>query len=257
LPHGPAPGPAAPGTTAEGGRGGIRFTRAGVVRGARAALPMLVGLVPFGVVVGVVSAGKGLLLSETMLMSALVYAGAAQLLVLELWTDPAPILAATLAAGVVNIRMAPMAAALAPWLDRLRGIRLWGTLATLVDHAFAMSIADMRAGGRDAGYLLGTGLALWLIWLATVCTGYLLGGVVHLPVGHPLLFAGVATFTALLVSLWRGPRPDLLPWILAAAAALAAQRLGLPPPLPLLTGALSGAALAAWLELRRARTAAP
>jgi predicted branched-subunit amino acid permease len=241
----------------EAGRSGIRFTRAGVLRGARATMPMLVGLVPFGMVVGVVSAGKGLQLTETLLMSALVYAGAAQLLVLELWTDPAPILAAILAAGVVNIRMAPMAAALSAWLDRLRGIRLWGTLATLVDHSFAMSIADMRAGGRDAGYLLGTGLAMWVIWLATVCAGYLLGGVVHLPPGHPLLFAGVATFTALLVSLWRGPRHDTLPWILAAAMAVAVQRLGLPQPLPLLTGALSGAALAAWLELRRGKARAP
>lgn len=226
------------------------FTRAGVRHGARAAVPLYIGLLPFGLVVGVISAGKGLSLAETLLMSVIVYAGAAQLLALELWTDPAPVLAVTFAALVVNIRLAPMGAALSFWLDRLRGWRLWGTLATLVDHAFAMSIAEHRAGGRDAGYLLGLGLSLWLAWQVATVAGHVLNGVVQLPPGHALFFGGTAAFVGLLVPIWRGARQDLLPWALAGLAALAAQRLGLPQPLPLLAGALSGAALAAWNETR-------
>lgn len=235
------------------GGGPVRFTRAGVARGARTAMPMLLGLLPFGLVVGVVSIGRGLSLAEALTMSALVYAGSAQLLALELWADPAPILAATLAAAVVNIRMAPMGAALAPWLDRLRGWRLWGTLATLVDHSFAMSMAEIRRGGRDAGFLLGTSLVLYAGWILSVAAGHVLGGAVRLPPGHPLFFGGIAAFVALLVPLWRGARQDLLPWALAATVAVAALRLGLPQPLPLLGGALAGAALAAWIELRTAR----
>ena len=138
----------------------ITFTRHGVLRGARASLPLWIGMVPFGLVIGVLADAKGLTFLEAVLMSAIVYAGAAQLLVLELWTDPAPILAATIAAFVVNIRMAPMGAAMAPWLDKLRGWKLWGTLATLVDHSFALAVAEQRQGGRDAGYLLGVGVGL-------------------------------------------------------------------------------------------------
>nr|WP_305123529.1 AzlC family ABC transporter permease [Roseomonas sp. GC11] len=212
---------------------------------------MWIGLLPFGLVVGVISAGKGLSLAETMLMSMIVYAGAAQLLALELWADPAPVLAAILAAAVVNIRLAPMGAALAPWLDRLRGLRLWGTLATLVDHSFALGVAEQRAGGRDAGFLLGIGVSLWLGWQVATLGGHVLGGAVALPPGHPLFFAGIAAFTGLLVPLWRGARRDLLPWAMAAAIAVAAQRLHWPPPLPLMLGALGGAALAAWMEGRK------
>jgi len=248
-----APSGAASGVAGGPGGGPVRFTRAGVARGARAATPMLIGLLPFGLVVGVVSIGRGLSLAECLTMSALVFAGAAQLLALELWTDPAPVLAATLAAAVVNIRMAPMGAALAPWLDRLRGWRLWGTLGTLVDHSFAMSMAEIRSGGRDAGYLLGTALVLYAGWIVSVAAGHLLGGAVRLPPGHPLFFGGVAAFAALLVPLWRGARQDLLPWTLAAALAVATQHLGLPQPLPLLGGALAGAALAAWVDIRAAR----
>ena len=125
---------------------GITFTRAGILRGARQAIPLVIGTFPFGLVVGVISDAKGLSMLETLLMSGLVFAGSSQLLALELWTEPAPVAAATLAALVVNMRLAPMGAALAPWLDRLRGWRLWGTLATLVDHSYALSAAEMRRG---------------------------------------------------------------------------------------------------------------
>ncbi len=228
----------------------VTFTRAGIRRGAVAGLPLWLGMVPFGLVVGVLSDAKGLSFAETVLMSAIVYAGAAQLLALELWADPAPVLAAIVAAFVVNIRMAPMGAALAPWLDRLRGVRLWGTLATLVDHSFAMGVQEQRRGGRDAGYLLGIGLGLWVAWVATTALGHLAGSVVRVPPGHPLYFASVAAFLSILVGLWRGPRVDLAPWAVAGLVALAAHRAGLPVPLPLLAGSFVGAALGAWIELR-------
>ena len=231
-------------------RAKVTFTRHGALRGAQASLPLWLGMVPFGLVIGVLADAKGLTFAEAVLMSAIVFAGAAQLLVLELWADPAPILAATIAAFVVNIRMAPMGAALAPWLDRLRGWRLWGTLATLVDHSFALAIAEQRKGGRDAAYLLGVGLGLWVAWVICVGVGHLAGSLVRVPPGHPLFFASVAAFISILVPLWRGPRVDLAPWVVAGLIAIAAQRAGLPMPLPLLAGTFAGAALGAWLELR-------
>jgi 4-azaleucine resistance transporter AzlC len=231
-------------------QGRVTFTAAGVRRGVVASLPLWLGMVPFGLVIGVLADAKGLSFAETVLMSAIVYAGAAQLLALELWADPAPVAAAVVAALVVNIRMAPMGAALAPWLDRLRGLRLWGTLATLVDHSFAMAVQDQRRGGRDAGYLLGVGLGLWVVWVATTAVGHLAGSAVRVPAGHPLYFASVAAFLSIMVGLWRGPRVDLGPWAVGGLVALAAHRAGLPAPVPLVLGSLSGAALGAWVELR-------
>lgn len=228
----------------------IVFTRAGMRRGARDSLPLLLGMLPFGLLIGVLADAKGLSFVENLLMSALVFAGASQLLALELWEDPAPVAAAMVAALVVNVRMAPMGAALAPWLDRLRGWRLWGTLATLVDHSFALAVQEQRRGGRDAGYLLGVGLAIWLAWIVTASAGHLAGSAVRMPPGHPLYFAAVAAFLSILVGLWRGPRLDLGPWVVAGLLAVAAMRAGLPAPLPLLIGSFGGAALGAWLELR-------
>jgi 4-azaleucine resistance transporter AzlC len=232
---------------------GIAFTRAGILRSARQALPLVIGNIPFGLVVGVISDARGLTFAETLLMCALVFAGSSQLLALDLWTDPAPVLGAALAALAVNIRLAPMGAALAPWLDRLRGWRLWGTLATLVDHSYALSAAEQQRGGRDAGFLLGVGAALWLFWMIAVALGYGLGGLVRLAPGHPLYFAATATFCAILVPLWQSPRRDLLPWIAAGATALLLWQAGAGAPWPLIAGALTGASLGALLEQRRDR----
>jgi 4-azaleucine resistance transporter AzlC len=234
----------------------ITFTPDGILRGVRRGVPLLLGIAPFGVVVGVISLGRGLSLAETLLMSGLVFAGASQLLALELWTDPPDILAVALAALVVNIRMVPIGAALSFWLDHLRGWRLWGSLFLTVDHSFALSVAENRAGGRDAGFLFGLGVFTWVGWVISAGAGHVLGSVVALPPDHPLFFAATASFVAILVALWRGVRQDVPPWILAAATALATQALRLPAPLPLLAGAFAGAILGAWQEMR-ARGARP
>ena len=227
------------------------FTAAGVRRGARAALAITLGLMPFGLVVGVVADAKGLSLLETLLMCGLVFGGTSQLVALELWAEPAPILAASLAALVINLRLAPMGAALAPMLDRLRGLRLWGTLAVLVDNSFALTVAELRAGRRDAGFLLGASLMMWSNWMLMCGLGHGLGAAVRLPPGHPVFFAAVATLLAVVVPIWRG-RGDLLPWVVAGAVALAAHGMGLGAPWPVLAGALAGAAAGAVAERRQA-----
>jgi predicted branched-subunit amino acid permease len=228
-------------------RGG--FTRQGVRRGMRAALAITLGLSPFGLVVGMTSDGVGLSLAETLLMSGLVFAGTSQVVALQLWADPAPILAASLACLVINLRLAPMGAALAPVLDRTRGIRLWGTLLLLVDNSFALTIAELRAGRRDAGYLFGAGFGMWLNWMVMVTIGHVFGTALRLPAGHPVFFAASAAVLALLVQLWRG-KTELQPWILAGAVAVMVQGVGLGAPWPVLAGAFAGAGFGAWRDTR-------
>jgi predicted branched-subunit amino acid permease len=127
----------------------IIFTRAGFWRGAYRALPLAAGLAPFGFVTGLVIARHGLSLLDCLLMNTFVYAGAAQLVALANWTHPAPIVAAAFAAFVVNSRFALMGPVMAPWLDALRPAGRYANLAVLVDHAWAISVTDIRRGGRD------------------------------------------------------------------------------------------------------------
>lgn len=227
----------------------VQFTGAGFRQGVRMVIPMLPSFAPFGLVVGVLAAGEGLSMLEAGLMSAMVFAGTSQLVALGAWSSPVPVLAVTLAVFIINLRMAPMSAALAPWFHGLHGWRLWTSLFTVTDHSFALSVNEMRRGNRDAALLLGLGVPSWMWWTTCVCIGHALSAVIELRPGHPLLFAGLATLCALLVTLWRG-RGDLMPWAVAGVAALTVQAVGLGQPWPVLAGALAGSAAGAWRDLR-------
>ena len=216
-----------------------RFSRAAVIAGIRASLPLQVALVPFALVCGVVAQGQGLSLAEAMLMSAFCYAGSAQLLALGHWGTPAPILAATFAALVVNLRLALMGPVMGPWLDRVRGWRLWGSLFLMADQNWAMSIREMQAGRGDAGFLFGSGLIMWAVWVIGTGAGHLMGATMRPAPGHPLFFAALAVFVAIVAAMWRG-RGDLLPWVAAAVVSVLVSRV-LDGTWYIVAGALAGA----------------
>ncbi len=226
-----------------------RFSRAAVIAGARRSLPVQVAVVPFGMVCGVASQAQGLSLAEATLMSGVVYAGSAQLLALSHWSNPAPVLAAGLASFVVNLRLALMGPVLGPWLDRVRGWRLWVSLFVMADQNWALSVAEMQAGRGDAGFLFGSGALMWVVWVASTAAGHVLGATMRPPAGHPLFFAALAVFVAILVVMWRGRR-DIVPWIVAAVVALLLARLLPGTSWYIIGGALAGSAAGVWRDRR-------
>ncbi len=212
-------------------------------------MALQVAIVPFALVCGVLAQGQGLSLLEATLMSAACYAGSAQLLALSHWSVPAPLVEATLAAFVVNLRMALMGPVIGPWLDRLRGWRLWLTLFVMADQNWALSVAEMQAGRWDAGYLFGSGAVMWAVWTAGTAAGHVLGATMRPAPGHPLFFAALAVFVAILAAMWRGKR-DLLPWLAAAGVSFAVSRL-VDSSIYIIAGALAGAAVGVLQERRR------
>ena len=229
----------------------IIFTTAGFRRGVRHSLPLLLALTPYGVVFGIIAQGKGLSLLEAALMSGWVFGGSAQLVALGIWTHPAPILSATIAALVVNLRSALMGPVLSPWLDRLRGWQLAASLFLLVDNNWAMGVKDMNSGGRDAAYLVGIGVPLWLQWVSLTIVGHAMGEVLRPPPGHPIFFTALAVFVAMLANMWKGVA-DIMPWAIAACVAVAISHL-LPGTFwHIVAGALAGSLAGALRDMRQA-----
>ena len=225
----------------------VSFTRAGFRRGVLLSWPLMLGLAPFALVVDIVIQQKGLSLLDCVLMNALVYAGASQLVALTTWSHPAPILAAAAASFVVNLRMALMGPVLAPWLESLRPWQRWLSLALLVDPTWALAVTDMRAGRSDAAYFLGLGLPLWFGWVGVSVIGFLAATRLSLPPGHPLFFAALAVFIALLVPLWRS-RSDLLPWLIAGVVAVVTAQFLPNSSWYIIAGTLAGSLAGALLE---------
>lgn len=212
--------------------------RAEFLGGVRAELPLLLGVVPFGLIFGVLGLAVGLPGWAVVLSSSLVFAGSSQVVFAQLWggATPPPVMVATV--GVVNMRHLLYSAAVAEYLRSLPW--RWKLLLAylLTDEAFAAAIGRLRHGPPTPHrhcFLLGTGFTLWAGWQLSTLGGVLLGAAI--PASWSLDFSIALTFIALLVlSVHR--RSDA--WAAMGAAAVVIPALALPHKLGLLVAAVVG-----------------
>ena len=216
----------------------ISFTRAGALAGARQAGVLALSVFVYGTLFGVLARQAGLNFVEALLMSGLVCAGTSQFMALGLWTTPLPLVAIVLTTLVVNLRHLLMGAALRPWLAGLPIGKVSSSIFFMGDENWALTVREFDRGGRDAGFLLGSGLVLFASWLGATGCGWLVGAALGDPARWGLDFAFTAAFAALLVGMWKG-RADLAPWAIAAIVAIAAAQ-WLPGKWYIVLGGLAG-----------------
>jgi 4-azaleucine resistance transporter AzlC len=231
----------------------IRFSLPGLLAGFRTCLPVALGVAVYGVLFGLLARQKGLSLLEAQSMSLFVFAGASQLIALDLWGPDLPVASLILTTLIVNLRHVLMGAALSPWLTRLTARQAFGSLFFMTDESWALTLGRMVEDKRlerapDGAFLLGAGLCVYGFWNLSTALGHLLvrglaGDVVD-PAKYGLDFAFTAVFTALLVGL-RPRRHDILPLAAATATALITARL-LPGKWYILAGAVAGGLAAAF-----------
>lgn len=224
--------------------------------GLRRSLPLALGVAAFGLVWGTLAGQAGLSPAESVLMSALVFAGAAQFVVLPLWQAPGTLPLGAIAAAtlVVNLRFVLMSATMLPLFQRERPRRPLLKAFLISDENWALASADMARGRGSVGLLLGSGLMVYASWVLSCTVGRFAGALIGEPARWGLDFAFTASFLALLTSMWRG-RGSALPLAVAAGTALLAQRL-LPGAWFIVVGGLCGSMAGAW-ALPGATPAAP
>jgi predicted branched-subunit amino acid permease len=217
------------------------FSTAGLRQGARAAVPAFPGFVMFALAFGAAAAQKGLSLGETLGLSAFVYAGASQMVGLEIWQKawtPSTILTIMTVTAIVNARMILLGATLQPWLKDEPLARTALNLFLITEAGWLVSTRYHNEGGRDVGVLLGCGLILWLVWLAATFTGFFAGALVPEPKRFGLDLVMPVFFGVMLVPLWKGAKPAL-PWLVAGLVSLIVHAL-VPGYLFIIAGALAG-----------------
>jgi 4-azaleucine resistance transporter AzlC len=212
--------------------------------GVKAELPILVGVIPFGMIYGVLALNAGIPRGAAQAMSAIVFAGSAQFITTQLVGGNAPGIIIVLTIGVINLRHALYSASVAPYVKRLPSA--WkGLLAYLLtDEAYAVSILHYRQNklaeeedysSNQHWFFLGAGLALWATWQMSTAAGVFLGA--NVPASWSLDFTLALTFIALVAPILKD-RPSLAAALSAGVTALVA--FGLPYKLGLLTAALVG-----------------
>lgn len=202
----------------------VIFTMAGARRGAVVCLPLALASIAFGLGFGILARDTGLGLVQAMGMSAFVFAGASQMVAMDVWTVPPAVLGLAVAAFAINIRHVVMGAALRPWLRDLPLLQSHAALTFMTDANWAQAMADRRKGERDAAFLVGSGAIMWVGWVFGTALGHLAGGVIGDPKAFGIDVIVPAFFALTLSSLWPGIR-RLHPWIAAAVAAVLAHEL--------------------------------
>lgn len=214
--------------------------------GAGAALPLMVGVAPFGLIYGALAVRLGVSGWLAQAMSSIIFAGSAQFIVLPLLAAAAPGLVIVLTVAVVNLRHLLYSASVAPHVRELP--RRWKALLAylLADEAYAVAISRYQAAGADAPkrwFFLGAGVTLWATWQACTAVGILVGG--HVPAHGSLDFALPLTFIALVVPMVRS-RAHGAAAVVAGVVGLLA--FGLPHKLGLMLAAVAGVAAGALAE---------
>lgn len=173
-------------------------------RGLADIFPLLLGAIPFAMLLGSLAVQKGLSPVELLLMSSMVFAGGAQFLAVDMWASPTPVEAIVIATFLVNMRHVLMGAALRPLIRGLPS----GTRGLFVSiHSDETWATALRTGARrplSVGYVIGLIVPFYFNWPFWGVIGALFGGLVENPETYGADFVFTAVFLCLVVGLWQG-----------------------------------------------------
>lgn len=216
--------------------------------GLKAELPITLGVIPFGMIFGILALSAGLPVSAAQSMSAIIFAGSSQFVAAQLFALSAHGLVIVATVGVINLRHLLYSASVAPYLNGLPAWWKYLLAYLLTDEAYAVAITRMKDGPlspHQHWFFLGAGLTLWLSWQLSTAAGIFLGAAV--PSGWSLDFTLALTFIALVV-------PTLKDWPSLGAALLAGVLamilFYLPYKLGLFLAPVGGILVGLWLEAR-------
>ncbi|WP_416240360.1 AzlC family ABC transporter permease [Salinisphaera orenii] len=206
--------------------------------GVRVVSPVLVGILPFALIVGVSMAQAGFSIAAAGVMSLLVFAGASQLAAVSLLSAGAPVAVVVLTVVIINLRFVMYSASLSLYLHRLSApVRaMVAYLLNDQDYMLSLYAFEQRSNTRSRlAFFMGTALPLWLGWQSATLVGASLGAGV--PSAWRLDFAVSLTFLAMLVPAVRD-RAGLSAAVVGGGVAVALA--GLPSNLGLIIGAAAG-----------------
>jgi len=217
--------------------------------GFRAMLPITIGTIPFGAVMGTVSQAADLSLFQAMTMNVLVYAGASQLAALDLMVQQAAIPIIVLTGLIINLRFLLYSAAMTPILAEASWSTKLLSAFTLTDQGYAVMSSNQDRYPRNSDlvtFYLGTAFCMFLIWHLSVMAGYLFGN--FSPDSLALDYAVPLSFIALLIPTLKNKKQILVALI---SAGLSLPLDSLPFRLGLLVTALISLLVAFKLTSKR------
>ncbi len=221
--------------------------------GVRAEIPIVFGVLPFGLIFGSLGVLGGMPPLIVFAMSSIVFAGSAQFIGAAMINAAAPILSIWTTTFFVNARHMLYSATMGPKSQHLSlGWRLILSYL-LTDEAFVVTALHYDNDNPEDlthkhWFWLGAGLTLWTQWQLSTAVGVFFGS--QLPPSWGLDFTLALTFIGMVFVSLKG-KPMWAATLSAGAVAIAAN--GLPYRLGLMLAALTGIVVGLALELQEER----
>lgn len=166
-------------------------------RGSQAGISIAIGYFPVALTFGLLAKTTGLSLGETLLMSLVVYAGAAQYISLNLLSLGTGAFEIVLTTLIVNIRHFLMSASLNEKSENDHPATKAAYSFGITDETF--SVAAVKEGTVSAGYMFGLNLIAYLSWVIFSGVGHVVGASLPQSLQESMSVALYAMFVGLLV----------------------------------------------------------
>ncbi|KJS83391.1 MAG: branched-chain amino acid ABC transporter permease [Peptococcaceae bacterium BICA1-8] len=168
--------------------------------GAKEVVPILVGIIPFGMISGIAAINAGFSKMTALFMSVFLFAGSAQLAIVQLINNNSAVLIIVSTALIINMRFVMYSASLAPHFQHTSQKLKMLLAYLLTDQAYALSVSRFVNDNKinHAQYYMGNAVLLWLTWQLSTIMGIYLGA--GIPKEWGLDFAIPLTFLVLLVN---------------------------------------------------------
>ncbi|MFT8616679.1 MAG: AzlC family ABC transporter permease [Lentilactobacillus hilgardii] len=166
--------------------------------GVRSALPTVLGFISIGAAFGIIASSEGFSIWQIFLLSAVLYAGSAQFVILSMMLQHSSITSIVLMVFLVNFRMFLQSLTVAKHFQEQSIISKVFMGSLITDESFGIfSLNTVSKNKITISWMHGLNVASWFAWWLSSIVFAILGQKISNPKNFGLDFALVAMFAGL------------------------------------------------------------
>ncbi|MDM7291628.1 AzlC family ABC transporter permease, partial [Klebsiella pneumoniae] len=171
-----------------------------IFRGASAIMPLCIGGFPFSFIVGALSVSAGMSVWQSTAWSAIVIAGSAQMLALNMLKTGATLGVIIFTTLIINLRHVLYSASISGTVREASFFKKCFMSYALTDEVYATTVKEMEGNKKEKYLFYGSAMiTFWAIWVLADFLGALVGASFPHIEKYGLDFAMVAAFIAIVV----------------------------------------------------------
>lgn len=168
------------------------------LQGVKAGVPIILGIIPVGVAFAIMARQSGFSILETIMMSATVFAGASQMVSVNMYSQGADLLAIILATFVINLRHLIMSTCIMHKMKSDNVLMKALVSFGITDESFAI-FTNLESEEGTIGFFMGLISVTYSTWVLSTALGAISVKLLPAIIANSLGISLYAMFIALLI----------------------------------------------------------